>query len=27
GEPSRIGITREGGRRVRVAKKSGREID
>ncbi len=27
GEPSRVGIKREGGRRVRVAKKSGKEID
>ena len=27
GEPSRVGIKREGGRRVRVAKKSGSEID
>jgi large subunit ribosomal protein L24 len=27
GEPSRVGITREGGRRLRVAKKSGKEID
>jgi large subunit ribosomal protein L24 len=27
GEPSRVQITREGGRRVRVAKKSGKEID
>jgi large subunit ribosomal protein L24 len=27
GEPTRVGIKREGGRRVRVAKKSGREID
>ena len=27
GDPSRVGIKREGGRRVRVAKKSGTEID
>jgi large subunit ribosomal protein L24 len=27
GEPSRVHVTREGGRRVRVAKKSGKEID
>ena len=27
GEPTRVGVRREGGRRVRVAKKSGREID
>ena len=27
GEPSRIGVKREGGRRLRVAKKSGKEID
>jgi large subunit ribosomal protein L24 len=27
GEPSRIAIKREGGRRMRVAKKSGKEID
>jgi large subunit ribosomal protein L24 len=27
GEPSRVGIKREGGRRVRIAKKSGKEID
>jgi len=27
GEPTRVGITREGGRRKRVAKKSGKEID
>jgi large subunit ribosomal protein L24 len=27
GEPSRVGIKREGARRVRVAKKSGKEID
>ena len=27
GEPSRVGIKREGGRRVRVARKSGKEID
>jgi large subunit ribosomal protein L24 len=26
-EPTRVSITREGGRRVRVAKKSGKEID
>ena len=26
-EPSRIGIRREGGRRTRVAKRSGKEID
>jgi large subunit ribosomal protein L24 len=27
GEPTRLGITRDGGRRVRVAKKSGKEIE
>ena len=27
GEPSRVSVRREGGRRVRVAKKSGKEID
>jgi large subunit ribosomal protein L24 len=27
GQPTRVSITREGGRRVRVAKKSGKEID
>jgi large subunit ribosomal protein L24 len=27
GEPSRVAIKREGGRRVRVAKSSGKEID
>jgi large subunit ribosomal protein L24 len=27
GEPTRIGIKREGGKRVRVAKKSGKEIE
>jgi large subunit ribosomal protein L24 len=27
GEPTRVGIKREGRRRVRVAKKSGKEID
>ena len=27
GEPTRVKITREGGRRMRVAKKSGKEID
>jgi large subunit ribosomal protein L24 len=27
GEPTRIGIRREGGKRVRVAKKSGKEIE
>jgi large subunit ribosomal protein L24 len=27
GEPSRVGVKREGGRRLRVAKKSGKEID
>jgi large subunit ribosomal protein L24 len=26
-EPTRVGIKREGGRRIRVAKKSGKEID
>jgi large subunit ribosomal protein L24 len=26
-EPTRVGVKREGGRRVRVAKKSGKEID
>ncbi len=27
GDPTRVGIKREGGRRVRVAKKSGTEVD
>ena len=27
GEPTRLGVTRDGGRRVRVAKKSGKEIE
>ena len=27
GEPTRVGVKRDGGRRVRVAKKSGQEID
>jgi large subunit ribosomal protein L24 len=27
GEPTRVGVTREGGRRVRVAKKSGKPIE
>jgi len=27
GEPTRVGIKREGGRRVRMAKRSGKEID
>ena len=27
GEPSRVGVRRDGGRRVRVAVKSGKEID
>jgi large subunit ribosomal protein L24 len=27
GEPSRIAVKREGGRRIRVAKKSGKEIE
>jgi large subunit ribosomal protein L24 len=27
GEPTRVGVKREGGRRVRVAKKSGKEVD
>ena len=27
GEPTRVGVKREGGRRVRIAKKSGKEID
>jgi large subunit ribosomal protein L24 len=27
GEPSRVGVKRDGGRRLRVAKKSGKEID
>jgi large subunit ribosomal protein L24 len=27
GEPTRVGIKREGGRRVRVAKRSGTEVD
>jgi large subunit ribosomal protein L24 len=26
-EPTRVGIKREGGRRIRVAKKSGKEVD
>jgi large subunit ribosomal protein L24 len=26
-EPTRVGIKREGGRRLRVAKKTGKEID
>jgi large subunit ribosomal protein L24 len=26
-EPTRVGIKREGGRRIRIAKKSGKEID
>ncbi len=25
--PTRVGVTREGGRRMRVAKRSGKEID
>jgi large subunit ribosomal protein L24 len=27
GEPTRVGVKREGGRRVRVAKRSGRDIE
>jgi large subunit ribosomal protein L24 len=27
GEPTRLGVNREGGKRVRVAKKSGKEIE
>ena len=27
GQPTRVGVQREGGRRVRVAKRSGKEID
>jgi large subunit ribosomal protein L24 len=27
GEPTRVGVNREGGKRVRVAKKSGKEIE
>jgi large subunit ribosomal protein L24 len=27
GEPSRVGVNREDGKRVRVAKKSGKEIE
>ena len=27
GEPTRVGVTRDGGKRVRVAKKSGKEIE
>ena len=27
GEPTRVGIKREGGKRIRVAKKSGKEIE
>jgi large subunit ribosomal protein L24 len=27
GEPTRVGVKREGGRRVRMAKRSGKEID
>ncbi len=27
GEPTRVGVKRDGGRRVRVAKKSGKEIE
>jgi large subunit ribosomal protein L24 len=27
GDPSRVGVSREGGRRVRIAKKSGTEIE
>ena len=27
GEPTRVGVSREGGRRVRVSKRSGKEID
>jgi large subunit ribosomal protein L24 len=27
GEPSRVGVKRDGGKRVRVAKKSGKEIE
>ena len=27
GEPTRVGVTRDGGKRVRIAKKSGKEIE
>jgi large subunit ribosomal protein L24 len=27
GQPSRVGVKRDGGKRVRVAKKSGKEIE
>jgi large subunit ribosomal protein L24 len=27
GDPTRVGIKREGGRRIRIAKKSGKEVD
>ena len=27
GEPTRVGVKREGGKRMRVAKKSGKEIE
>ena len=27
GEPTRVGVTRDGGKRVRVAKRSGKEIE
>jgi large subunit ribosomal protein L24 len=27
GEPSRVGVSRDGGKRIRVAKKSGKEIE
>ena len=27
GEPSRVGVKREGGKRIRIAKKSGKEIE
>jgi large subunit ribosomal protein L24 len=27
GEPTRVGVNREGGKRVRVAKKSGKEVE
>ncbi len=27
GDPTRVGVTRDGGKRVRVAKKSGKEIE
>ena len=27
GDPTRVGIKREGGRRVRIAKRSGQEVD